>query len=52
MNEIYSGNEGPSITERDKPQKLNKGAGPPGFEPGLEAPEAPVLSRLYYEPLF
>ncbi len=27
-----------------------KKTGPPGFEPGLEAPEAPVLSRLYYEP--
>ena len=25
-------------------------AGPPGFEPGSEAPEAPMLSKLYYEP--
>lgn len=24
--------------------------GPPGFEPGSEAPEAPMLSKLYYEP--
>src|SRR5262249_14149708 len=23
-------------------------AGPPGFEPGVEAPEAPVVSQLYY----
>ena len=22
---------------------------PPGFEPGSEAPEASILSRLYYE---
>lgn len=26
-------------------------AGPPGFEPGSGAPEAPVLSKLYYRPL-
>lgn len=24
--------------------------GPPGFEPGFEAPEAPVMSKLYYGP--
>lgn len=24
-------------------------ADPPGFEPGSEAPEASILSRLYYE---
>ncbi len=24
--------------------------GPPGFEPGFEAPEASVISKLYYEP--
>jgi len=24
--------------------------GPPGFEPGFEAPEAPVISKLYYGP--
>ena len=24
--------------------------GPPGFEPGSEAPEAPVISKLYYGP--
>ncbi len=23
----------------------------PGFEPGSEAPEAPMLSKLYYKPL-
>lgn len=23
----------------------------PGFEPGSKAPEAPMLSRLYYEPI-
>ncbi len=26
-----------------------KAADPPGFEPGSEAPEASILSRLYYE---
>ncbi len=26
------------------------GTGPPGFEPGFEAPEAPVMSKLYYGP--
>jgi hypothetical protein len=26
------------------------GTGPPGFEPGFEAPEAPVISKLYYGP--
>ena len=26
---------------------MNK-ADPPGFEPGSKAPEAPMLSRLYY----
>ncbi len=26
-------------------------AGRPGFEPGSEAPEAPMLSRLYYRPI-
>lgn len=25
---------------------------PPGFEPGPEAPEASILSRLYYESIF
>ncbi len=25
-------------------------AGPSGFEPESEAPEAPMLSKLYYEP--
>jgi hypothetical protein len=24
--------------------------GPPGFEPGFEAPEASVMSKLYYGP--
>ena len=28
-----------------------EGAGPPGFEPGSEAPEAPVMSKLYYGPV-
>ena len=28
-----------------------KVAGPPGFEPGSGAPEAPMLSKLYYRPL-
>ena len=26
------------------------GTGPPGFEPGFEAPEASVMSKLYYGP--
>lgn len=26
-------------------------AGPPGFEPGFEAPEASVISKLYYGPI-
>jgi hypothetical protein len=26
------------------------GTGPPGFEPGFEAPEASVISKLYYGP--
>lgn len=26
------------------------GTGPPGFEPGSEAPEASVMSKLYYGP--
>lgn|GEM_PF-3117876 len=30
-------------------RKGKKAADPPGFEPGSEAPEAPILSRLYYE---
>jgi hypothetical protein len=29
--------------------KLKKIADPPGFEPGPEAPEASILSWLYYE---
>ena len=28
-----------------------KVAGPPGFEPGSGAPEAPMLSKLYYRPM-
>ena len=28
-----------------------KVAGPPGFEPGSGAPEAPMLSKLYYRPV-
>ena len=27
------------------------GTGPPGFEPGFEAPEASVMSKLYYGPV-
>ena len=27
-----------------------EGTGPPGFEPGFEAPEASVMSKLYYGP--
>jgi hypothetical protein len=27
------------------------GTGPPGFEPGFEAPEASVMSKLYYGPI-
>jgi hypothetical protein len=30
--------------------KTRTKAGLPGFEPGFEAPEATVLSRLYYRP--
>lgn len=30
-------------------RKLKKVTDPPGFEPGPEAPEASILSRLYYE---
>ena len=26
-------------------------AGPPGFEPGSEAPEAPIISMLYHRPV-
>ncbi len=30
--------------------KTKSKAGPPGFEPESEAPEASILSKLYYEP--
>ena len=30
--------------------KTESKAGPPGFEPESEAPEASILSKLYYEP--
>src|SRR5208282_1164186 len=29
---------------------IRRTTGPPGFEPGFEAPEAPVISKLYYGP--
>ena len=29
---------------------FSDGTGPPGFEPGFEAPEASVISKLYYGP--
>ena len=29
---------------------FSDGTGPPGFEPGFEAPEASVMSKLYYGP--
>ena len=31
-------------------QRGEGSAGPPGFEPGIEAPEASVMSKLYYGP--
>ena len=30
---------------------FSDGTGPPGFEPGFEAPEASVMSKLYYGPI-
>lgn len=33
----------------NKSNELKKCTDPPGFEPGSEAPEASILSRLYYE---
>jgi hypothetical protein len=32
-----------------KCNEIKREADPPGFEPGSEAPEASILSRLYYE---
>ncbi len=36
-------------TGRSRIKQKRVVADSPGFEPGTEAPEAPVLSRLYYE---
>ncbi len=42
--------DGPAIRMRSASKHVDDEAGPPGFEPGSEAPEAPMLSKLYYEP--
>ena len=42
-----------ALSDHARPQSLARRAraGLPGFEPGFEAPEAAVLSRLYYRPV-